>query len=212
MPDTMTIMFFSIAATTLLLVPGPMVLYIIARSINQGRRAALTSVLAAGVGDFGHVIAATLGLSAILLTSALAFNVVKYAGVVYLIYLGIRTLLSRDEQVQPNFGSGRRLTRIFSQGVIVSALNPKTALFFLAFLPQFVNPAYGSATVQNLFLGMLFVLLGICTNNVYALIADAARSLLPGNHMFRKLQRYLAGSVYVALGITTALVGAEKSQ
>ncbi|MEM8529450.1 MAG: LysE family translocator [Chloroflexota bacterium] len=130
----------------------------------------------------------------------------------YLIYLGIRTLLSRDEQIELTVGSGRRLTRIFSQWAMVSAINPKTALFFLAFLPQFANPAYGAATVQILFLDMLFVLLGICTNSVYALIADAARSLLQESRIFLKLQRYLAGSVYVALGITTALAGAEKSQ
>lgn len=106
------------------------------------------------------------------------------------------------------------MTRIFSQGVMFSMLNPKTALFFLAFLPQFVHPphAHGAATVQILFLGTLFVMLGICTNCVYAFIADAVRSLLQGNGMFLRMQRYLAGSVYVALGITTALAGAEKNQ
>ena len=212
MPDVTTIMLFSVAAIALLLVPGPVVLYVVARSINQGRRAGFMSVLGAGVGHFGHVLAATLGLSAILLTSALAFNVVKYAGAVYLIYLGIRTLLSREEQVAPTVGSGRSFTRIFSHGAMVSALNPKTALFFLAFLPQFVNPTNGAATVQILFLGTLFVFLGICTNSLYVFIADATRSLLQGSRMFLKIQHYLAGSVYVALGVTTALAGAEKSQ
>ncbi len=132
---------FITAAMALLLIPGPVVLYTVARSINQGRRAGFVSVLAAGIGDLCHVIAATLGLSAILLSSALAFSIVKYAGAAYLIYLGVRTLMTRPDPDQQISAPPQRLMRIFSQGIVVSVLNPKTALFFLAFLPQFVQPS-----------------------------------------------------------------------
>ena len=210
MPDARTTMLFLIAAIALLLIPGPVVLYTIARSIDQGRRAGFVSVLAAGVGDFCHVLAATLGLSAILLSSALAFSVVKYAGAAYLIYLGLRTLMTRIEPTEQLTVLPLRLKRIFSQGVLVSVLNPKTALFFLAFLPQFVDPARGAVAAQILFFGVLFVVLGVFTNSVYALLAGTAGSWLKGNRAFLRAQRYFAGGIYLALGVTTALTGGEK--
>ncbi|HSD83688.1 MAG TPA: LysE family translocator, partial [Anaerolineae bacterium] len=139
---------FLLAALILLLTPGPAVLYIVARSLDQGRLAGLVSVLSIEVGNSVHVLAAALGLSALLLSSALAFSVVKYLGAAYLIYLGLRRLLSRDA-AQPTATLQRQsLRRIFRQGVVVAVLNPKTALFFLAFLPQFVDPARGSAAAQ----------------------------------------------------------------
>ena len=212
MPETSTLVLFVVAAMALLLIPGPVVLYTVARSINQGRRAGFVSVLAAGVGDLCHVIAATLGLSAILLSSALAFSIVKYAGAAYLIYLGVRTLMTRPDPDQQVSAAPQRLAQIFSQGMVVSVLNPKTALFFLAFLPQFVQPARGAASLQILVFGLIFVGLGIATNSIYALLAGSAGAWLKGSRAFLQGQRYFAGGVYIVLGLTTALTGSQKSR
>jgi threonine/homoserine/homoserine lactone efflux protein len=202
--------FFMGATLALLLVPGPAVLYITARSANQGRLAGLVSVLAIETANFAQAVAATLGLSAILLSSALAFDVVKYLGAAYLIYLGVRKLLvpekgNENGQIEPE-----SLARIYWQGLAVNLLNPKTALFFFAFLPQFVDPARGNATTQTLLLGALFVGMGIVTDSLYALLASSLAEKLRGSRHFQKGQRYFAGLVYVGLGITTALTGSKK--
>ena len=139
MPDASTFGFFLVAALALLLVPGPAVLYIVARSMDQGRAAGLVSVLGVSLGSFVHVAFAAVGLSAILASSAAAFGVVKWLGVAYLVWLGLQRLLARDEEDVQLVIEPKRLPRIFSQGVIVNLLNPKVALFFLAFLPQFVD-------------------------------------------------------------------------
>jgi threonine/homoserine/homoserine lactone efflux protein len=212
MPDLSTIVLFSIAAVALLLIPGPNVLYLVARSIEQGRQAGFVSTLAAGVGDMCHVLAATLGLSAIVLSSVLAFNVVKFAGAAYLIYIGMRTLTARDQSADQINIAPLPMARVFSQGVLVSALNPKTALFFLAFLPQFVQPTRGAVTLQIFFLGVLFVLLGVVTNSLYAFAAGTAGTWLKTNRTFLRVQRYVAGSIYIALGLTAALTGSHKSR
>src|SRR5919206_5286851 len=154
--------FFLGASLALLLVPGPAVLYITARSANQGRLAGLVSVLAIETANFLQAVAATLGLSAILLSSALAFDVVKYLGAAYLIYLGVRKLLTREQEIEGEVIKQESLARIYWQGVAVNLLNPKTALFYFAFLPQFVDPARGSVAGQILLLGCLLVLMGIC--------------------------------------------------
>jgi len=202
--------FFMGAALALLLVPGPAVLYITARSTNQGRLAGLVSVLAIETANFLQAVAATLGLSAILLSSALAFDVVKYLGAAYLIYLGIRKLLVSEEGTGNGEIKPESLSRIYWQGLVVNLLNPKTALFFFAFLPQFVDPAKGNVTSQTLFLGALFVGMGIITDSLYALVASSLAEKLRGSHHFLKGQRYFAGLVYVGLGITTALTGSKK--
>jgi threonine/homoserine/homoserine lactone efflux protein len=202
--------FFMVAALALLLVPGPAVLYITARSANQGRLAGLVSVLAIETANFLQAVAATLGLSAILLSSALAFDVVKYLGAAYLIYLGVRKLLERDEEIGEAVIKQDSLGRIYWQGFAVNILNPKTALFFFAFLPQFVNPTRGNVTVQTLLLGILFVGMAIITDSMYALLASSLADRLRGNRQFQKGQRYFAGLVYVGLGITTALTGSKK--
>ena len=196
---------FLLAALILLLTPGPAVLYIVARSMDQGRLAGLVSVLSIEVGNSFHVLAATLGLSAILLSSALAFTIVKYLGAAYLIYLGIRRLLTRDDGHEIARLQHQSLRRIFSQGVVVAALNPKTALFFLAFLPQFVDPSSGSVTLQLLTLGGLFVMMAIVTDGTYALLASTAGGWLKRNRSFLRTERYVVGSVYIGLGVTAAL-------
>ncbi len=202
--------FFLVAALALLLMPGPAVLYITARSANQGRLAGLISVLAIETANFLQAVAATLGLSAILLSSALAFDVVKYLGAAYLIYLGIRKLFARQEETWDEEVKRESLARIYWQGFVINLLNPKTALFYFAFLPQFVNPAKGNITGQTLFLSALFVGMAIITDSLYALLASSLAERLRGNRHFQKGQRYFAGLVYVGLGITTALTGSKK--
>ncbi|HSL27750.1 MAG TPA: LysE family translocator, partial [Anaerolineales bacterium] len=185
-------------------------LYITARSANQGRLAGIVSVLAIETANFLQAVAATLGLSAILLSSALAFDLVKYLGAAYLIYLGVRKLLLSEEKTQSGEIKTESLSRIYWQGFIINLLNPKTALFFFAFLPQFVNPARGNVTAQTLALGTLFVALAVVTDSLYALVASSLADRLRGSRRFLKGQRYLAGLVYVGLGITTALAGSKK--
>ena len=198
------------ASLALLLVPGPAVLYITARSANQGRLAGLVSVLAIETANFLQAVAATLGLSAILLSSALAFDVVKYLGAAYLLYLGVRKLLVPEELAENGEIRTESLSRIYWQGFAINLLNPKTALFFFAFLPQFVDSGRGNVAAQTLLLGTLFVGMAVITDSLYALAASSLAERLRGSRHFQKGQRYFAGLVYVGLGITTALTGSKK--
>jgi threonine/homoserine/homoserine lactone efflux protein len=200
---------FIIAALVLLLTPGPAVLYIVARSLSQGRLAGLVSVLSVEVGNLGHVLAATFGLSALLLSSALAFSIVKYLGAAYLIYLGLRKLFSHTEAHALTSVPPQSLRRIFGQGVMVAIFNPKTALFFLAFLPQFIEPSRGSVTVQMLVLGCVFVLLALISDSVYALLAGSLGQWLKRRVSFWRAERYVVGSVYLGLGVTAAFADAN---
>jgi threonine/homoserine/homoserine lactone efflux protein len=210
MPALSTIMFFLLAALGLLLLPGPSVLYILTRSAAQGRRAGLASVGGIELAGLTHAVAAAFGLSALLLTSALAFSVVKYLGAAYLIYLGVRTLLSRQESHQTPVPAPKSFSRLFAQGFLVNLLNPKTALFFYAFLPQFVDPARGTVIGQILVFGVLFVLLASCTDSLYALLGSTVGKFLTRNARFRQGQRYVTGGVYIVLGVTAAVTGSEK--
>jgi len=198
------------AALALLLIPGPAVLYITARSASQGRMAGLVSVLAIETANFSQAAAAALGLSAILLSSALAFDVVKYLGAAYLIYLGIRKLVASDNGSENETVKQESLSRIYWQGFAVNILNPKTALFFFAFLPQFVDPEKGNVIGQNLLLGAIFVGMAIITDSMYALLTSSIAGRLAENRHFQKGGRYFAGLVYIGLGITTALTGTKK--
>ncbi|GHO53333.1 LysE family translocator [Ktedonobacter robiniae] len=205
-----TIMLFSLAALGLLLIPGPSVVYIVTHSAVQGKRAGLASVLGIELAGLMHAIAAALGLSALLLSSALAFSVVKYLGAMYLIYLGVRTLLNRQKPQQVVVVVPKSFSRLFLQGFLVDLLNPKTALFFYAFLPQFVDPAKGSIAGQMLLLGILFELVGICTDSLYALFGSVVGRFLTRSASFQRIQRFITGSVYIALGVFTAVIGSEK--
>ena len=198
-------MFF-FASIVLLLTPGPAVLYIIARSIDQGRVAGLVSVLSIEVGNLFHAVAAALGLSALLLSSATAFSVVKYLGAAYLIYLGLLKIFSRGagEGVMETRQEPKSLRSIFTQGVTVAVLNPKTALFFLAFLPQFVDRAQGQVALQFLTLGCIFVLMAIVSDGMYALLASFAGQWLKARRQVWSLEKYVVGVIYIGLGITAA--------
>jgi threonine/homoserine/homoserine lactone efflux protein len=210
MPDWSTLSLFIAAASILVFIPGPNTLYIIARSVQQGRAAGTVSSLGVQVGTLFHVAAAAFGLSALLLSSALAFDIVKYAGAAYLIYLGVKTLLTK-EKIEPTEEIKRgSLSRVFFQGVIVNVLNPKTALFFFAFLPQFIDATRGAVAMQIVLLGMILVFLGILSDTVYALAAGSIGNRLRGSIRFLRAQRYFAGSVYIGLGAATALTGTHK--
>jgi threonine/homoserine/homoserine lactone efflux protein len=201
-------LFVSVAAI-LVFMPGPNTLYIIARSIEQGRLAGFVSSLGVQVGTMFHIVAASLGLSALLVSSAFAFNLVKYAGAAYLIYLGIKTLLTK-EKIELAKVRKAALHRVFYQGIVVNLLNPKTALFFFAFLPQFVDVARRAVILQVVMLGSILIFLGTLSDSIYALASGSIGNWLRGNLKFLRAQRYFAGSVYIGLGAATALSGAHR--
>jgi threonine/homoserine/homoserine lactone efflux protein len=203
MPETQTLLTFAAACVLFAVIPGPAVIYIVTRSVDQGRMAGIASVFGIASGTMVHVPAAALGLSAILVSSATAFTVVKYLGAAYLIYLGIRKILDRDEVFGAIDAPRQSLARIYRQGALVGVLNPKTALFFLAFLPQFVDPDRGSVWSQVLVLGLLFVVLGLVSDSLYALAAGTVGALLRRR---REALRIGSGAVYVGLGAAAALV------
>ena len=205
MPESASLAVFVVAALALLLTPGPAVLYIVTRSIDQGRRAGLVSMLGVHAGTLVHIAAAAAGVSAILAASATAFSAVKYLGAAYLVYLGLRRLRHRTPALVPGVTPPRRLGRAFLDGVVVNVLNPKTALFFLAFLPQFVDVSRGRVGLQTLILGVIFVLLGLVTDGSYALNAGTAAAWLRGHPRFVANEPWISGSMYVGLGLVAAL-------
>jgi len=209
MPDLSSITLFIAAASVLLIVPGPAVIYIVNRSLDQGKLAGIISVLGIGTGTLIHITAAVLGISAILASSVIAFNILKYAGALYLIYLGIQKFLSKDEPLFDNRYTKIKFSKIFYQGVIVNLLNPKTALFFFAFLPQFVNPKE-NVTLQILILGFLLILMGLISDGMYALLAGYLGSWIKKRIQLLRAQKYVSGTIYFALGITAVFSGSNK--
>ena len=209
MPDASTYFLFVAAALALLLVPGPAVIYVVARSVNGGRLAGLVSVLGVELGTLLHVTFAAAGLSAIVASSAAAFSVVKWLGAAYLLYLGLRQLLGRGEggEEPPSRGEETYL-RVFSQSVLVQVLNPKVALFFLAFLPQFVDPSRGAAWTQVVVLGATLAVLGMFTDGMYALLGGTAGGWIRKRGFgLRRAGRYVTGGIYIALGAVAAVAG-----
>ena len=196
---------FILAALVVLLIPGPGVLYVVTRSLVQGRQSGLISVLGLSVGALVHVAAATAGLSAILLSSATAFGIVKVTGACYLVYLGIRTLLAQRSSSDVFAPKPESLYRLFSDGVLISVFNPKIAIFFLAFLPQFIMPGQGAITHQFLLLGLLYVALAICTDGAYAFFASSIRRFLHNQWSLGALTKYTSGFIYIGLGLSLAL-------
>lgn len=206
--DATTLALFSVSAFALIVVPGPAVFYIIARSVAQGSGAGVISALGIGLGATVHVAAAALGVSAVIMASATAFTVLKLVGAAYLIYLGIRAIRDRGSADDVRtVASHHGWLRIFADGVVVNVFNPKVALFFVAFLPQFVDPGAGSVPVQMVVLGGLFVLIGILSDAVYAVLASSIARRVRGSPRTAQWRRWFSGSVYIGLGIGTALVG-----
>jgi len=185
--------------------PGPSILYVMSRSVGQGRTAGLVSALGLGTGSLIHAGAAALGLSVILAYSPLAYTAVKYLGAGYLVYLGVRILLARDRQLSTAVLARASLTRVFWQGVVTELLNPKIVLFFMSFLPQFVDPARGSVAGQTLFLGLLFHVTGVPINMLVAVVGGAIASWLSQNPVFARVRDGLAGAVLIGLGVRLAL-------
>lgn len=209
------LLVFAAGSFALVVVPGPAVLYIVTRSIDQGRLAGVVSVLGIAAGSLIHIVGAAVGLSALLASSAVAFSIVKYAGAAYLIYLGVRKLLAPTPTMPDpddiEIDATMPLRSVFWQGLVVNLLNPKTAIFFLAFLPQFVHPEAGSATLQILALGFIFSIIAVTSDSTYALVAGTVRDVLRRSAIFKWSQRYVSGSIYVALGVGAALSGSNRN-
>jgi len=203
-PDLNSLISFAVASVALLVIPGPAVIYIVNRSVADGRQIGLAAVVGLELGTFMHVLAATVGLSAILATSENAFNVVKYLGASYLILIGLRTLTRKPEAISTS-ASSMTQSQAFRQGFIINMLNPKVALFFLSFLPQFIDPNISSNARQSLILGSVFVLCGFIIDGVYALTASSLREVLVKGKALPFIQQYVAGVVFVLLGAAAAL-------
>ncbi len=205
MPATETIILFMAAALALNVTPGPSIAYVMSQSFGQGRPAGLISALGLGTGSLLHAIGATLGLSAVVAYSLMVYAVLKYLGAAYLVYLGVgllrqRTVLQADA-VPPRLS----LSRVYWQGVLTEILNPKIALFFLSFLPQFVDPARGSVAGQILFFGLLFHVTGVPINMLVAVAGSAIAASFSRNPLLERIRNWLSGTVLIGLGVRLAL-------
>ena len=202
---------FLIASLVLALTPGPGVLYIVARSLVQGRRSGLVSVAGVALGNLGNAFAVAIGLAALFAVSSAAFTVIKYAGALYLVYLGVQMLrAARSEIPTAPVAQPAPLARIFRDGFVVALLNPKTTVFFAAFLPQFLSPE-ASPMGQTLMLGALFVAIATITDSVYALAAGALAPALMRARKVRRLGRHAGGGIFIGLGIFAALTGTRDT-
>lgn len=202
---------FVVASLVLALTPGPAVIYVVTRTLAQGRRAGLASVAGVAFGNLGNAVGAAIGLAALFAISSLAFTIVKYAGAAYLVYLGIRALRTASvDAAQAGFGSAGH-ARIFRDGFLVALLNPKTAIFFAAFLPQFMDPA-GSAILQSMTLGVVFVLIASVTDCAYVLAASTVAPLLGRMRGAGSAGRYVTAGTFIGLGIFTALSGGRGNK
>jgi threonine/homoserine/homoserine lactone efflux protein len=203
MPEKAAFFTFLFAALMLNIAPGPDMLYVIGRSVGQGRRAGVVSALGVFVGCWVHIVAAAFGIAALLRSSPLAFNLVRYAGAAYLIYLGIRMVVKRtnlaSQQLEPE-----KLGSIFRQGAITNMLNPKVAIFFLAFLPQFIDARRGNVVLEILFLGLIFNVGGTLVNLAVAYAGGTLGELLRRNERWAQLQQWFTGLVFVGLGLRLA--------
>jgi threonine/homoserine/homoserine lactone efflux protein len=206
MPSLDTFLVFAGAAFVLIAIPGPAVLFVVSQSLAHGRRAGLASAAGTASGEFLHVVAAAVGLSAVVASSTAAFETVKLIGAAYLILLGIKTLLTRThgDAIEGAERPGVSRRRAYWRGYRVGALNPKTALFFLAFLPQFVHPERGAVAVQALLLGTVFCLIAWMSDSTYALVVGTLADRMRRSRAVARTRRWVSGTVMVALGAETA--------
>ena len=211
MPDANTLWLFALASLVLVLIPGPAVVYILTRSVSQGRTAGLVSAVGVNAGSIVHVLAAVLGLSVILAQSATAFAVIKWAGVACLAWIGVRTLRGGNEMFDSQTSEPLALRRVFVQGVLVNILNPKVAIFFLAFVPQFVDVASPNHALQTFVLGMTLVIVGLASDSAYALVGGRVGSLFRTKPRAGRNIRMGAGVTYLALAGVAAIAGAKSS-
>lgn len=206
-PNHSSFVMFLSAAVVLLAIPGPAVTYVVGRSIGLGRGAGVVSALGIAVGTCLHAIAAAVGLSALLMSSVIAFGIVKYLGAAYLIYLGVQKLRREESFEVASTAVPVRMSRVFGQGVVVNVLNPKTALFFFAFIPQFVSASRGPIAAQILFLGLLFAAMGVVSDSVWGIFAGTIADRLRGNRRWSRGQRNVSGGILISLGLVTAVSG-----
>ncbi|MFY0576550.1 LysE family translocator [Cystobacter fuscus] len=206
MLDLTTSMFFLAATLALNVTPGPDMLYVVARSVSEGRKAGIVSALGIAVGCLVHTFAIAAGLSGLLMAVPFAFELVKLTGAAYLLYIGVRALLSRDTGLAAPTVENARLWAIFRQGVVTNVLNPKVALFFLAFLPQFVDPKRGPVAAQLVLLGFLFNASGTLVNTVVALVSSGAGRWTTRRVGSSTVFKRATGLVFVGLGLRLALL------
>jgi threonine/homoserine/homoserine lactone efflux protein len=211
MPSLQAYALFVATALVLLAIPGPAVLYVVSRSIDQGRQAGLASVLGITTGTVVHVTLAAVGLSSLILASRVAFDAVRYVGAAYLIFLGVRRLLTRaaDEALEVRPERTRR--DLYTQGVVVNLLNPKTIVFIFAFIPQFVNVDSGHTWFQIMLLGLTFAALGLMSDSLYAVAAGTVADRLRGTPLVARVERFVGGLVLVGLGVAAAVVAPHRS-
>ncbi len=209
-PSPAPLAIFVVAALALNISPGPDMLYVIARSLEHGRRAGIVSALGIGAGTLVHMFVTAVGLSAILLSSPIAYELIRYVGAAYLAYLGIRMLLAKasneaDEKKSASTNNDLNLRRVFRQGATTNILNPKVALFFLAFLPQFVDQSKGSVPVQIILFGLLFDTSGTSVNIIVAALAGRFSESMKNHSGFRRFQKLVPAAILIALGLLVAL-------
>jgi threonine/homoserine/homoserine lactone efflux protein len=207
MPETSRFGLFVVTSLVVLVMPGPAVLYIVSRGVDQGRMAGIVSALGVSAGSLVQVGGAALGLSALLLSSPIAFNVVKYLGAGYLMYLGLRNLVGGVAENEREELKLKTSIRNFTQGLVVQLLSPSSILFFFAFLPQFVSVSRGAVAVQIVFLGLVFVFLAILTGGLWGVAAGTARAWITSDRRLVRAQRYVTGTVFIVLGMAAALSG-----
>ncbi len=203
LPTSSLLFAFVVASLVLAITPGPGVLYIVARSVSQGSRSGLASVAGVALGNFGNAIAASFGLAALFAVSSLAFTVVKFAGAAYLVYLGVQALRAPPNPVGAVHVNAVNLHRVFRDGFVVALLNPKTTIFFAAFLPQFIDPK-GSVAAQSMMLGAIFVAIAAVTDSLYALAASRIAPMFSRARNASAIGRYVSGFTYIAMGLLAA--------
>lgn len=205
MIDQATLITYLAVLLGFVFIPGPAVLLTLARASGSGTRAGITTALGIAAGDLIHTVLAVVGISAVVLASAFLFSLVKYLGAAYLVYLGLRAIFEKPAPGPPAAAGGLTFTAAFRQAVLAEVLNPKSALFFLAFLPQFVRPENGAVSLQLILLGVLFVLMGLLSTLVVALGAGRLGAFLRRNPVVLRLQGKVVGGIYCALGLRLAL-------
>lgn len=202
---------FLIASLILAVTPGPAVFYIVTRSLMQGRRYGLVSVAGVALGNLGNAIGASIGLAALFAISSVAFTIVKYAGAAYLVYLGVQALRAPGPESNTESPRPASLWPIFRDGFVVALLNPKTAIFFAAFLPQFMSREAVPA-LQGIALGTLFVAMASVTDCIYVFVASTVAPVLAHARGVRVLGRYVTGSAFIGLGLFTAFSGSRSGK
>jgi threonine/homoserine/homoserine lactone efflux protein len=210
-PSLSTYALFIATALALLAIPGPAVLYVVSRSIDQGRSAGLASVLGITTGTVVHVTLATVGLSSLVLASKVAFDAVRYVGAAYLIFLGVRRLLTRRVEEDTANRAPRSRRDLYTQGLIVNLLNPKTIVFIFAFIPQFVDVNAGHVWLQIMLLGLTFAGLGLASDSLYAVVAGTVADRLRGTPVIARVERWFGGGVLIGLGVAAAIVAPHRA-